>query len=85
MVPDHSAPTRARRGKHRPVLIASVGNEETPVKIRKSIAALSIGLAVSGSAFAATEIQFWHAMTGALGPGRLVTAIPAALASRTRR
>ena len=37
------------------------------MKIRKSIAALSIGLAVSGSAFAATEIQFWHAMTGALG------------------
>lgn len=37
------------------------------MSIRKSIAALSIGIAVSGSAFAATEIQFWHAMTGALG------------------
>src|SRR5690606_32145362 len=38
-----------------------------PVTIRKSIAALSIGLGVAGSAFAATEIQLWHAMTGALG------------------
>jgi sn-glycerol 3-phosphate transport system substrate-binding protein len=37
------------------------------VTIRKSLAALSIGIAVSGSALAATEIQFWHAMTGALG------------------
>ena len=35
--------------------------------IRKSIAALSVGLIVSSSALAATEIQLWHAMTGALG------------------
>jgi sn-glycerol 3-phosphate transport system substrate-binding protein len=37
------------------------------VSIRHSLAALSIGLAASGSAIAATEIQLWHAMTGALG------------------